>query len=361
MDRIMVSAESKEYPIYFTASFDGLAVACEEACLDRGKAFIVADSNVANVYMDDIKSILKEYFDEVFDIVFEAGERNKNTDTMSFIYSSLMTGRAERKSTVFALGGGVCGDMAGFAAATYLRGIKFVQIPTSLLAQVDSSVGGKVGIDFNGSKNMIGAFYQPEFVYININTLKTLPEREFKSGMAEVIKYGPIASLQFYDYLWENKEEIKAYNTHVLSETVKKCCEIKADVVSRDEKESGLREILNFGHTIGHAVETVMDFDMLHGECVALGMSAAMEISVNRGYISIQSAEIFRALLEDFGLKLKAYGLDVHSIYRQMFMDKKVKNNKISFVLIKRFGETIRTNDVSEEEILDSIGFILGE
>jgi len=289
------------------------------------------------------------------------GERNKNIDTMSDIYSKLLEGHAERKSTIFALGGGVCGDMAGFAAATYLRGIKFVQLPTSLLAQVDSSVGGKVGIDFNGSKNMIGAFYQPEFVYININTLKTLPEREFKAGMAEVIKYGPISSPKFYDYLWENKEEIKNCSSRILLETVKKCCEIKADVVSQDEKESGLREILNFGHTIGHAVETVMDFKMVHGECVAVGMSAVMEISAKRGYISEQSAEIFRALLRDFGLNLNVSGIDAESIYKQMFKDKKVKNNKISFVLIKQFGETLRTNEVSEEEILDGISFILGE
>jgi len=359
MDSLIVSAESKKYPIYFSESFDGIIEACEKAALDKGKAFVVADSNVERIYMDYVKSILSRYFEEVREVLFIAGEKSKNIDTMSTIYNQLLENRAERKSTIFALGGGVCGDMAGFAAATYLRGIKFVQLPTSLLAQVDSSVGGKVGIDFRGSKNLVGAFYQPEFVFININTLKTLPEREFRAGMAEVIKYGPIASPMFYDYIWENKDAIKNLEASVMKDVIKNCCNIKAKVVSEDEKESGLREILNFGHTIGHAVESVMDFKLLHGECVAVGMSAAMEISVKRGYIPSQEAEIFRELLRIFGLDLTVKGTDAETVYRQMFKDKKVKKNKISFVLIKKLGKTLRTSDVSEEEIKDAIEYIL--
>lgn len=359
MDSIKVYAESKEYPIYFSEGFEGLLQACEETQLSKSKAFIITDSNVGKIYLEEVETQLKKYFAEVESIVFEAGERNKNIYTISELYSGLLEKRAERKSVVFALGGGVCGDMAGFAAATYLRGIKFVQIPTSLLAQVDSSVGGKVGIDFKHSKNMIGAFYQPEYVYVNINTLKTLPEREFRAGIAEVIKYGPIYSPAFYDYVWENKESIKALEPKYLQEIIKKSCEIKADVVSKDEKESGLREILNFGHTIGHAVESVMDFKLLHGECVAVGMSAAMEISSKRGYISKFEAELFRELLKFFGLELTVEGTDVERVYKQMFLDKKVKNNKISFVLIKKFGETLRTDDVSEEEIKEAVNYIL--
>ncbi|MBR5468656.1 MAG: 3-dehydroquinate synthase, partial [Firmicutes bacterium] len=175
------------------------------------------------------------------------------------------------------------------------------------------------------------------------------------------VKYGPIASVQLYDFLWENKEEIKKLDTDVISAMIKKCCEIKAAVVSEDEKEAGLREILNFGHTIGHAVESVMDFKYLHGQCVAIGMSAVMEMCVKRGYISEQCAEIFRALLKEFGLELTVKGVEAQSIYKQMFNDKKVKDNKISFVLISRFGETYRTTDVTEEEILDGINYILGE
>lgn len=359
MDSIRVYAESKEYPIYFSDGFEDLAAVCEETGLSKGKAFIITDSNVGKMYLEEVEAQLKKHFADVESIVFEAGERNKNIYTMSELYSGLLSKRAERKSVVFALGGGVCGDMAGFAAATYLRGIKFVQIPTSLLAQVDSSVGGKVGIDFKHGKNMIGAFYQPEYVYINVSTLKTLSEREFKAGIAEVIKYGPIYSPAFYDYVWENKEAIKALEPEYLKEIIKKSCEIKADVVSKDEKESGLREILNFGHTIGHAVESVMDFKLLHGECVAIGMSAAMEISVKRRYISCFEAEAFRELLKFFDLELTVEGTDVDKVYCQMFMDKKVKNNRISFVLIKKFGETIRTENVRKKEIKEAVNYIL--
>ena len=359
MESIIVSAESKRYPICFDNSFSSLAEVCEKTGLNKGKAFVISDTNVGQLYIKEVIDNLKTYFDEVHSLIFESGEKSKNLSTIMRFYDVLLENRAERKSVIFALGGGVCGDMAGFAASTYLRGIKFVQIPTSLLSQVDSSVGGKVGVDYRGAKNIVGSFYQPEFVFINTSVLKTLPEREFKAGMAEVIKYAPIASPKFYDFLWDNKEDIKNIDEKAIRNTIRYCCMAKADVVSKDEKEGGLREILNFGHTIGHAIESVKNFELLHGECVAIGMSAAMEISVSRGYITKQEAEIFRELLRFFGLDLTVEGVTAEEVYKQMFLDKKVKDNKLSFVLIKKFGKTIRTNDVTEEEVINAINYVI--
>ena len=197
----------------------------------------------------------------------------------------------DRKSVVVALGGGVVGDMAGFAASTYMRGISFVQVPTTLLAQVDSSVGGKTGVDFNGNKNMIGAFYQPDFVFINSETLKTLPYREVAAGIAEAIKYGYIIDKDFLEYCVENKGSIKSLDNNALIEVIYKCCEAKAYVVSKDEKELGLRAILNFGHTFGHSVETLNNFKLLHGECVAIGMVAALYYSMECGNTTKEDIE----------------------------------------------------------------------
>lgn len=359
MEKIKVVTENKEYPICFESDFCGLKDTVERAGLKGRKLCIIADTNVTPMYAKNVADTLSEMFSQIDIYTFEAGENSKNINTITDFYDFFMDKKLDRKSVIAGLGGGVCGDMAGFAAATYMRGVTFIQIPTSLLAQVDSSVGGKVGIDYKNGKNVVGAFYQPDFVYININTLKTLPVREFNAGMAEVIKYGPIASPEFYQFIKTNKVKIKALDEATMGTVIGECCKIKADVVSKDEKEGGLREILNFGHTIGHAIETVKEFTLLHGECVAIGMVAALKICVERGYITQEFLDEFMELLRYFDLPVYADGISAEAVYGQMFFDKKVKNNKISFVLIKKIGETLRTDQVSEEEIMMAIEYVI--
>lgn len=359
MDLIRVNTNTSSYPIYFENSFDNLLSAFEENNLFGRKVCIVADSNTYRLYSDEVSNILKNSFKEVYIFKFEAGEQSKNLITIQDMYDFFLANHLDRKSIIVALGGGVVGDMAGFAAATYMRGINFVQIPTSLLAQVDSSVGGKVGVDFKGTKNIIGAFYQPNFVYINVNTLKTLPKKEFSAGMAESLKYGMIVSKDYYEYIVLNKDKILDMNEADLKYIIKCACEFKADIVNKDEKESGLREILNFGHTIGHAVETLLEFKLVHGECVSIGMVAATYISYKRGNITKQELDDLETILNYFKLPTQIRGIDSNDIYNQMFLDKKVSNNVLSFVLLNKIGDVFRTKDITKNEILEAIDYIL--
>ncbi|MGL4789901.1 MAG: 3-dehydroquinate synthase [Anaerotignaceae bacterium] len=359
MNNIYVETESKKYPICFEEGFEGLKELVKETGLTGRKLMIVADSKVSPIYAETVKNILKDSFSEISICEFEAGEKNKNIETLSTFYDFCLDNKLDRKSVIAGLGGGVCGDMAGFCAASFMRGVTFVQIPTTLLAQVDSSVGGKVAIDYRSSKNVVGAFYQPDFVYINIDTLKTLPKREFNAGIGEVIKYGPMADLEFYNYIKENKEKIKNLDKDTMKHVIRKCCEIKADVVSKDEKEGGIREILNYGHTIGHAIETVKDFTLLHGECVAVGMVCAMTISIFRGDLKEADREELINLLKYFELPYFIENINKEDVYNQMFFDKKVKENKIEFVLNKTVGEVYRTMDVTKEEIMKALDFVV--
>ncbi len=359
MEKITVVTPTKQYPILLEQSFDGLANAIKEQNLSGRKMCIIADENTDKLYREVVKKELQKVADTVFYHCFPAGEQHKNLETISNFYQFYQKNRFDRKTVIVALGGGVCGDMAGFSAATYLRGISFIQIPTTLLAQVDSSVGGKTGVDFCGAKNNIGAFYQPELVYINTSTLKTLPQKEFSAGMAEVIKYGCILSPKFFQYLQQQKQNILSMQHDVLSEMIKQCCLLKAEVVSKDEKENGLREILNFGHTIGHAIETISNFQLLHGECVSLGMLAVLELGKKRKEVTEQEQKEVQELLAYFHLPLCVNSVSKENIYQQMFLDKKVKQNKISFVLPKGIGEVYTTSEVSENEIRKAIDFVV--
>lgn len=359
MESIFVTTPNKTYPILFEQSFELLADSIEKQNIAGRKMCIIADENTHHLYAEEVKKQLEKVSESVYCYCFPAGEKYKNLETIYHFYEFFQQNRFDRKTIVVALGGGVCGDMAGFAAATYLRGIPFIQIPTTLLSQVDSSVGGKTGVDFNGAKNSIGAFYQPELVYINTATLKTLPKREFSAGMAEVIKYGCILSNDFIDYLQNNKQYIVSMEHDVLTKMIRKCCLFKADVVSKDEKESGLREILNFGHTIGHALETIFHFQMLHGECVALGMLAVLKLARKQGNITQDNLEQIQELLRYFDLPLSVSNISKQKVYQQMFLDKKVNQNKIRFVLPKRMGEVYTTSELSEHDILEAIEFVV--
>ncbi len=264
----------------------------------------------------------------------------------------------DRNSLILALGGGVTGDMAGFAAATYMRGIPFVQIPTTLLSQVDSSVGGKVGVDFLQNKNMIGAFYQPVFVYINLDTLKTLPKEQLSSGVGEVIKHGLILDKSYFDFVESSSELFFKLDLGVLERIIRRSCELKGSVVSQDEKEAGLREILNFGHTLGHAIETLFDFKLFHGQCVSIGMVGASYLSYINGFISKELLRRIENTLVSYDLPIRLDGLDKEDIYNQMLLDKKTKNNVINFVLLSSIGKAVRISNITKEQIFSAISYI---
>ncbi len=357
----LVKTTERTYPIYLEQDFLGLPKAMEEAGLAGRKVCIITDSCVEPLYGAQVQEVLQEVAKEVHLLSFPAGESQKHLGTIAQFYEGFFAAGLDRRSVIVALGGGVTGDMAGFAAATFLRGVAFVQIPTTLLAQVDSSVGGKVGVDFDGHKNAVGAFYQPHFVYINAKTLQTLPKREFSAGMAEVIKYGPIWDMDFFALLEEKKEALLALEEEMLLSVIGRCCAIKAEVVGQDEKESGLREILNFGHTIGHAIETASQFSLLHGECVGLGMIAIGSLCEKRKTVEAGFTARLSRLLQAFSLPLTVSGLTVEEIDRQMAFDKKVKNGAIGFVLLSSAGLPLRTTEVTEEERKAAILAVLAQ
>lgn len=359
MIKMNVDLGDRGYPIYVTSDFTGLGKACSSARL-FGKMVVVTDSNVEKHYCDACVEALSEAGAEVSRHVIPAGEKSKNLDTVSEIYRQLVTLKLDRHSTLVALGGGVVGDITGFAAATFMRGIQFIQIPTSLLAQADSSIGGKTGVDFEGSKNMIGAFYQPRFVFINVNTLRTLPERELRSGLAEVIKHGLILDGDFYEYLDYNLNKIFGFDENVLQYITKMNCSIKGKVVEQDELEGDLRAILNFGHTIGHAVESVSDFNMLHGESVSIGIVGSYRLAQKLGMVNAKMVEKVENTLKKSGLPVKVQGMDTNKIFDRMFYDKKVRDGKLSFVLPKDIGEVIQCTVDNEELIKDVLAELVG-
>lgn len=359
IDNITVDTGKEQYPIYFAEDFSWLFQAAEKCGYAGKKLCIISDTNVSPLYAEAVKNEFEKVFSEVYICTFAAGEKNKTLDTIKLFYDFLLENKLDRKSVIAGLGGGVVGDMAGFAAATFMRGIDFIQIPTTLLSQVDSSVGGKVGVDYGPYKNTVGAFYQPKFVYINTSSLDTLPKREFSAGMAEVIKYGIIVSESFYEYIKNNKNEIKNGDKDCLKTIIRRCCEMKAEVVSKDEHDTGLRETLNYGHTIGHSVEGLKEFELIHGECVAIGMAAVMGISHRRGWINAETAEEFNKLLEFFDLPVSVEGLKCYDVYNQLFHDKKVSGNQLKFVIADKIGSTVRTSDVSKEEVMEAINSIL--
>jgi len=353
MLEVNIDLPVKGYPVYIDTGFDNFTGCMDKAGLG-GKAVIITDQNVDGIYSEAFASQLKPYCQEVFKYVLEAGEKSKTLDTVRDIYAFLMDCRLERSSVLIALGGGVVGDITGFAAATFLRGINFVQVPTTLLAQADSSIGGKVGVDFQGSKNIIGSFYQPSFVYINVSTVSTLPEREIRNGLAETIKHGLISDGDFFDYIEENIEKVFSADPGVLQCVAKTNCRIKGQVVAKDERESGLRAILNFGHTIGHAVESVSDFRLMHGECVSLGMVGAYKIALRLGMVTQNELCRVSGVLEKSGLPVKASGVDPEAVYRQMYYDKKIKDGRLKFILPKGIGSVAQCT-VEDEGIIKNV------
>jgi 3-dehydroquinate synthase len=290
--------------------------------------------------------------------VFENGEENKNLDTVKKLYQFLIEEKFDRKDMLLALGGGVTGDLTGFAAATFLRGIDYIQIPTTLLAQADSSIGGKTGVDFDGYKNMVGAFKMPRLVYMNLNTLQTLDEREYFAGFAEIMKHGLIRDAIFYEWLLENMYEICERDLNVVEEMLMRSCSIKKMIVEKDPLEQGDRALLNLGHTIGHAIEKVKNFELLHGECVALGIVAAAYISWKKELLSMDEYYEIRDMFVPFYLPITVENIDPAEIVAITKSDKKMEGNTIKFVLLKKIGKAVIDRTVTEEEMLAAVNEI---
>jgi 3-dehydroquinate synthase len=359
MRHVKVSLGDRSYEIHIGAGLlDAVGKVCGKLPIAR-RCAIISDSNVFPRYGRPVEQSLKQAGFETVHITFRAGEASKNLRSVEACYDALAKHRLERKSFVVALGGGVTGDLAGFVAATYLRGMAFVQIPTTLLAQVDSSVGGKVGVNLTAGKNLVGAFHQPKIVLCDLDALKTLPAREYHSGLAEVIKYGIIYDAAFFRKLEKIMPLLMNRDTKALADVVARCCEIKADVVSQDETETGLRAILNFGHTIGHAIEAVSGYGKyLHGEAISIGQIAAARISTRLTGLSVEEerriAAIFTAASLPTGIKLN--GPKFKSLLDAMKLDKKVSGGEIKFVLAKKIGEVVCGQKVPVEMIGEALG-----
>ena len=317
---------------------------------------LVSNSTVMELYGGLVESSLRDSgFDPII-ITIPDGEEYKNLLWMEQIWGELLKHRLDRNSAVLALGGGVIGDMAGFAASAYMRGIRYIQVPTTLLAQVDSSVGGKTGVNHPLGKNMIGAFWQPSLVWIDVDTLKTLPKSERLAGLAEVIKYGVIWDEEFFNYLDDNKEAILSLESDALAHVIARSCRIKADVVSQDEREAGLRAILNYGHTVGHAIETTTGYTRyLHGDAVAIGMNMEAVLAVQMGLLSDDEAMRVKGLIESYGLPTDLpKGIGSEEMLKAMELDKKALAGQLRFTLPEKVGK-VKVNEPVKKDALTAL------
>lgn len=361
---ITVSYEGKKsYSITLNHSFSYLPDSIADA-IGRDhtkKVCIVSDSKVANLYLKKIQDLLKTQFELIDSFIFEAGEHSKNLETVQKLYQQLICNKFDRHDLLLALGGGVVGDLTGFCAATYMRGIDFIQVPTSLLAQVDASIGGKTGVDFQQYKNMVGAFYQPKLVYMSMEVFQTLPDDQFSNGMAEEIKHGLIKDCAYYTWLKENRERICQKHPDTLLGMLEVGCNIKRTVVENDPKERGERALLNFGHTIGHAIEKLSDFRLYHGQCVSLGMVSAAYLSVKKGNLTADELHDIEHALQSYDLPIRIQGYDANKILDATKSDKKMVGGKVKFILLKKIGQAYSDLSLTDADLLEAIHYVLGE
>ena len=357
MQTLKVNLGDRSYPIHVG---DGILSAAgdflQQAGL-RGKVAVITNPTVAQLYLDPVHESLTRTGFDVTPVLIPDGEEHKNLGSLSAIYDRLIADRFERRSCMLALGGGVIGDLAGFAAATFLRGVSYVQVPTTLLAQVDSSVGGKTGVNHHDGKNLVGAFYQPRLVLIDVAVLQSLPRREFIAGLAEVIKYGVIEDPALFKVLEEKMGKLMDQDRDLLSQVIATACAIKAKVVEKDEREDDYRAVLNFGHTIGHALEAATEYQKyLHGEAVGIGMAQAAAISVQQGFCDQRSLERIRKLIKKAGLPLEIpRDVSMQSLVQGMEVDKKSAGGKIRFVMCAGIVKT-GFHALSPGEILGALG-----
>lgn len=347
------------YNIVIESNFNALSNELSNFDCANKKICIISDSTVSSIYKDELMDILKPVCKNIYPYSFSSGEAQKNLSTVNDIYRFLIEQQFDRKDMLLALGGGVVGDITGFVAATYLRGIDYIQVPTTLLSQVDSSIGGKTGVDFEQYKNMVGAFKMPRLVYINIHTLSTLDDRQFYNGFAEAMKHGLIKDAMYYEWLISNMYEICDREEEVLEELVYRSCQIKKAIVEKDPLEQGDRALLNFGHTIGHAIEKYKNFNLMHGECVALGCIAATYISWKKELLSMEEYYEVRDMFVPFNLPISVEDLDTDEIIKITKSDKKMEQGALKFILLKKIGKAIIDRNVTEEELKAGIEEII--
>ncbi|MSM40805.1 MAG: 3-dehydroquinate synthase [Geobacter sp.] len=354
---LIVALQDRSYKIEIgIGNLKDLGTACTLLGLGK-KMAIITNPTVGGFYLSEVSSSLRTAGFDVYSIEVPDGEKYKNIDTLASIYDGLVSSGMDRGGCIVALGGGVIGDMAGFAAASFLRGIPFIQVPTTLLAQVDSSVGGKTGINLAHGKNLVGAFYQPALVMIDVATLSTLAEREFLGGLAEIVKYGVVLDRELFLFLEEHVEPILRRDQSVLTKLISRCCSIKADVVARDERESDIRAVLNYGHTLGHAVETLTGYQQYtHGEAVAIGMVAAASFSELCGFASQDDTVRIRNLIQRLDLPSVLPVFTAAEYMSALFRDKKVRDGGITFVCNRGIGDFSFTKVVDLHPLLTSCG-----
>ena len=358
MQTLNVALGNRAYPIHIGSGLLS-QVSLILPHLKRKNVAIVTNTTVAPLYLAKLSQALKDAGVSVLEIILPDGEAYKNSETLNLIYDALLKNRCERSTTLIALGGGVIGDLTGYAAATYLRGVPFIQIPTTLLSQVDSSVGGKTGINHPLGKNMIGAFYQPKLVLADIDTLQTLPQRELSAGVAEVIKYGLIRDADFFDWLELNMNNLMALDEAVISYAIYRSCQNKAEVVAADEHETGERALLNLGHTFGHAIENAMGYGVwLHGEAVAAGTMLAADLSMRMGWLNSADIQRIQAIFTQANLPLKAPKLGAEKYLDLMANDKKVEDGKIRLVLQQGIGKAVITSDYDADKLKKTLASI---
>ena len=349
------------YDILMEESFARLPEELKQMETEQKKLCIVTDSTVGELYLEEVERLLAPCCRFIMHVIFPAGEAFKNLDTVKTVYEALNQNQFDRHDLLVALGGGVVGDLCGFTAATYLRGISFIQIPTTLLSQVDSSIGGKTGVDFDSYKNMVGAFHMPKLVYTNVSTLKTLSEEQFSSGMGEIIKHGLIKDRSYYTWLREHCQEILSRDPSVCGEMIVRSDEIKRAVVEHDPTEQGERALLNFGHTLGHAVEKLKNFTMLHGHCVGVGCLAAAYMSAKRGYLSMADVEELKTLLMMFHMPHCVSGLTADAVVEATRNDKKMDGGTIQFILLERIGSAVIDRQVTESDMAEGFSYLVKE
>lgn len=355
--KLLKGNNNRNYDIVITDTFNDLNGYITKVHIPSS-ILVITDDNVAKYYLESVCEILGELA-PVETHIITPGEQYKNLDTITDIYNTCIKCKLDRSGMIVALGGGVVGDIAGFVASSYMRGVPFIQIPTTIVAQNDSSIGGKVGVDYLAHKNMVGAFYNPILVYINTKTLSALPQKELIGGLSEVIKHGLIRDESLFEYLYTQKEHIFALSDDTLHELTYMSCSVKADVVSLDLKESGLRKILNFGHTIGHAIETLSDFSISHGEAVAYGSAMASYISYKRGYLTKEQLDRIIDIFKRYGLLKPLAHFSSIDVINQMSFDKKKSHNKVSFILLEKIGKAIIVRDIEENEIKEALDFTI--
>ena len=351
MKKIIVKLDKRSYPIFI-----GKNILLDRSLFDnvnKKNLVLITNKKIEKLHISKIKNTLLKKNK----IIISDGEKYKNQDSITKIYNYLLKNKYSRDSCIVAFGGGVIGDMAGFAAATYQRGINFIQVPTTLLSMVDSSVGGKTGINHPLGKNMIGSFHQPIAVIIDTEILKTLSKRQFNAGMSEVIKYGIIKDKKFFNWIAKNTDKIKAQDSDSIIKIVKRSCEIKAEIVALDEKEKNIRALLNLGHTFGHAIENYLGYGKwLHGEAVACGFLIACSVAIQKNTMDVSEYNKIKSLLKAFSLPTKLpKNINIERLFEIMSLDKKVKNNKMVYVIPNNIGKAYITNKISKNIVIKAL------